>query len=108
MQATFASSKKNNKSVKSSINDSKFSENTKLFLNHSDFSDNNKFFVNDDNIYNNDDVRMTNYSKTPNSAPNNNNDFPSFYITNQCNYVIYVADIAYKARFLSLSYAFIA
>lgn len=90
MQTTFAFSNKNDKNDKSLVNDGNSLDNNKVIINGDETSD-----------YSN--IRMTNYTETLDTAPNNNNDLPNFGIMSQHNRVLYFVDVARKARFLSSS-----
>lgn len=81
MQTTFIFFiNENDKSDKLSLNDDNYSNNNNLFFNDVDFSDYNKFYIDDDNTFNHGNIKMSNYTKTPNTAPNNYNDFLDFCI----------------------------
>lgn len=88
MQATFVFSNKNNKSEES-------------YGKNSDYLNNNKVFVNNDKISDYDNIRIANYTKTPNNISNNNNNCSNLGTMSQQNQVAYIANVTCKARFLS-------
>lgn len=73
MQVTFTFSDKNDESDKLLVDDSNYSDDNKLSVNDGNYLHNNKLPINDDNTFGyGGDVRMGNYTETPNTTSKNN------------------------------------
>lgn len=87
MQATLASSDKIDKSDKSLINDD-------------NSLDNNDVLIDNDKTYDYGNIKIPNYTETPDIEFNKNNDPPDFSTMSQRNWVAYIVDVTRMARFL--------
>lgn len=108
MQAIIAFYNKNNKNNKFSINNSDFLDNSKFFVNFSKFYSNNNFLK---DYFGNGNIKMANTNNTKILYlffAFNSNSFSDISIINQCNRIIYVADVVCKAEFVLFANVFVA
>lgn len=105
MQATIKSRHKNANSDKFFVDDDNSLDNNKLLIDYNNTYDNDEFLH---NYFGNSEIEIANVYNIKFLYISSSNSPPDFSIISQYNRVIYIANVARKARFTSLANIFVA